>query len=98
MLAGKNPVIQNNFQHISQFEDNIDQEQNLLLNQPVQQLRRRKSQGSKNQKDSWKNSASPEWRPNKNLKTNFDPDAVASRARSKMRLILRAVMLIIQKK
>ena len=62
-LAIQNPAIQQNFQHILQFEDNFDLEQNILLDQQDQQ--RGRSQGSRNQTDSWKNTAAPEWKPPK---------------------------------
>jgi hypothetical protein len=49
-LAFQNPVIQQNFQHILQFEDNFGFEQNLLLDQQDQQ--RGRPQGSRNRSNS----------------------------------------------
>jgi hypothetical protein len=53
-IAIQNPAIQQNFQHILQFED-----------QQIQQRRRGRSQGSKNLIESWKNTVAPEWKPPK---------------------------------
>jgi hypothetical protein len=64
-LAIQNPAIQQNFQHILQFEDNFDLEQNILLDQQDQQ--RGRSKGSRNRTDSWKNTAAPEWKLHKNF-------------------------------
>jgi hypothetical protein len=58
-LAGQNLVIQQNFQHILQLQENFDVEENLPFNQQNQPQPRGRSQGSKNQKKCWKNTAAP---------------------------------------
>jgi hypothetical protein len=57
-LAIQNPVIQENFQHILQFEGNFDLEEILPLDQENQR-RKGRPQGSKNLKQSLKNTAAP---------------------------------------
>ena len=58
-FARQNPVIEQNFQHILQFEDN------LPLDQPIE--RRGRPSGSKNLKESWTNTANPAWKPNRKI-------------------------------
>jgi hypothetical protein len=87
-LACQNPVIQDNFEQILQFEDKI--EDNLLLdNRPVPQMTkgRGKTQSKKNQPDSWKNKATSEYRPTKGFKLNCDTEATDTLTRSKLKFM-----------
>ena len=81
-FARQNPLIEQNFQHILQFENDI--EPDLPLDQPVYESRRGRPIGSKNQKDSWTNTANQAWKPNKKVNIDIDPDSVSSRTRSKV--------------
>ena len=47
-IARQNPVIENNFQHILQFEDNFEPE--IPLDQPIERRKRGRPVGSKTQK------------------------------------------------
>ncbi len=75
------PEIQNNFQHILQFEDN--QNFDILLDQPILRKRRGRPFGKRNRQDSWKNTATPEWKPTQKFELPWDPDTIATRTRSK---------------
>ncbi len=70
-FARQNPVIEQNFQHILQFENDIEPE--IPLDQPINDSRRGRPVGSKNQKDSWTNTANPAWKPNKRVNIDIDP-------------------------
>ena len=82
-IAVQNPVIQEHFPHILQFEDNFVQNFNVPLDPNEQPRRRGRRQGSRNRQDSWKNTAAPEWRPKSKNETPQDPESIASRTRSK---------------
>jgi hypothetical protein len=74
-------IIQQNFQHILQFEDQFEPEN--PLDQLIQKQRRGGPQGSKNLSLSWKNTIASEWKPPKTLIPTSDLDSVSSRTRSK---------------
>jgi hypothetical protein len=74
----QNPAIHENFQHI---EDNFELEN--LLDQQHQEKRRGRPQGSKNLKESWKNTIASEWKPPRKFCPVQDPDCIASRTRSR---------------
>ena len=81
-IAVQNPEIQLNFQHILQF-DNFENENNNLLDQQIPQKKRGRPPGSKNKTESWKNYIASEWKPPRNIISGQDSDAVSSRTRSK---------------
>ncbi len=75
--------MQENFQHILQFENNFDIENDKPLDQQIPQKRKGRPQGSKNKTERWKYSNSSDWKPPRNIISGQDPDAVSSRTRSK---------------
>ena len=57
-LAVQNPIIEQNFQHILQFEENFEQEPELPPDHQVQ-IKRTRPQSSKNRPGTWKKYSSP---------------------------------------
>jgi hypothetical protein len=80
-LAGQLLEIQNNFQHILQFEDN--QNFDKRFDQPILTKRRGRPIGRPNRQDSWKNTAAPEWKPTKKIEVPWDPNTIATLTNSK---------------
>ncbi len=80
-LAIQNPLSQENFKHVLQFEDQFEPEN--PLDQLIQQRRRGRPQGSKNLTESWKNTVASEWKPRQTCIPIQNPDSNTSRTRSK---------------